>query len=193
LLLAALGVPLLALRTARRNPLGAAAAGGYAAYLVHAALDWDWELPAVTLAGLSCGVALLVARRSAADERPLGIRLRALGLAAMVVPAAFTFVAFVGNSALAVASDAASEFEYERAVTHARRASRWTPWASDPWETMGEAQLALGEKTVARSSFLEAIEKDPDDWSLWFGLFRASDGAVRQAAEERVRQLNPRG
>lgn len=36
-----------------------AAAGGYLAFLVHAGLDWDWELPAVTVAGLLCGAALL--------------------------------------------------------------------------------------------------------------------------------------
>jgi O-antigen ligase len=39
---------------------GAAAAGGYVAFLVHAGLDWDWEMPAVTVAGLLCGAALLI-------------------------------------------------------------------------------------------------------------------------------------
>jgi hypothetical protein len=193
LLLVALGAPLLALRTARRNPLGAAAAGGYAAYLVHAALDWDWELPAVTIAGLSCGIALLVARRRPEDDRPIGVRLRALGLAALAVPAAFAFVAYVGNSALAVASDAAAEGRYERAAADARRATRWTPWASDAWETLAEAQLARGDQAAARASFRKAIAKDPDDWNLWYGLARASEGGERTAALQHARRLNPRG
>src|SRR5919199_248801 len=51
LLLAALALPLLVLR-GRRDPLLATAAAGYAAYLVHTGVDWDWELPAVTLLGL---------------------------------------------------------------------------------------------------------------------------------------------
>jgi len=42
----------------------AAAAAGYSAYLVHAGLDWDWEYPVVTLAGLACGAALLIAART---------------------------------------------------------------------------------------------------------------------------------
>ena len=42
----------------------AAAAGGYVAFLVHAGVDWDWELPAVTVAGLACGVALLARERA---------------------------------------------------------------------------------------------------------------------------------
>jgi len=37
----------------------AAAAAGYVAFLFHAGVDWDWEMPAVTVAGLLCGAAIL--------------------------------------------------------------------------------------------------------------------------------------
>jgi O-antigen ligase len=71
LLLAALGLPLLVLR-GRRDPMLATAAAGYVAYLIHTGVDWDWELPAVTLCGLLCGSGLLVwARpRGAPELRP---------------------------------------------------------------------------------------------------------------------------
>ena len=82
LLLAALLIPLLALRGGR-DPLLATAAGAYVAFLVHAGVDWDWEIPAVTLAGLTCGCAMLVARRRAnAPELRLPARLL------LLVPAA---------------------------------------------------------------------------------------------------------
>jgi O-antigen ligase len=55
LLLLALTPPLVA---AFRGA-SAAAAGGYVAFLFHAGVDWDWEVPAVTLAGLFCGLAAL--------------------------------------------------------------------------------------------------------------------------------------
>jgi O-antigen ligase len=89
LLLAALALPLLVLR-GRRDPLLATAAAGYAAYLVHTGVDWDWELPAVTLCGLLCGCSLLVgARRSDAPEvrlrERLVLALPALGLAVLAV------------------------------------------------------------------------------------------------------------
>jgi O-antigen ligase len=81
LLLLALGLPLLALRHGR-DPLRATAAAGYVAYLIHAGLDWDWELPAVTISGLLCGTALLVAARE--DGAPeLSGRARAV----LLVPA----------------------------------------------------------------------------------------------------------
>jgi O-antigen ligase len=62
LLLIVLGAPLAALPRAR-SPAVPAAAGAYIAYLVHAGVDWDWEMPAVTLAALLCGAALFAASR----------------------------------------------------------------------------------------------------------------------------------
>lgn len=68
LLLLALAPPLVA---ALRGPAAraglAAATGAYVAFLLHAGLDWDWELPAVTVAGLLCGAALLQ------DRAPRGV------------------------------------------------------------------------------------------------------------------------
>jgi O-antigen ligase len=63
LVAAALAVPLVAAAAAPASPLVSGAAGAYAACVVHAALDWDWEMPAVTLAAVVCGGALLVANR----------------------------------------------------------------------------------------------------------------------------------
>jgi len=45
-----------------------AALGGAVTFLVHAGLDFDWELPAVTVAGLACLAALCVGERA----RPAG-------------------------------------------------------------------------------------------------------------------------
>jgi len=90
LVIAALGLPLVALR-GRPHPLAGAAAGGYVAYLLHTGIDWDWEMPAATLAGLACGAALLLAAR---DERGPGIspRTRTALLAVVLVLTAVGFV-----------------------------------------------------------------------------------------------------
>jgi O-antigen ligase len=50
---------------ARRSPEAAGAIGALAVYAVHAGLDWDWELPALTLVALT-----LAARLATADARP---------------------------------------------------------------------------------------------------------------------------
>jgi O-antigen ligase len=63
LLLGALALPFAALRR-RREPLVAGALGAYVAFLMHAAVDWDWEMPAVTLVALCAGTVLLVDARA---------------------------------------------------------------------------------------------------------------------------------
>ena len=65
LLLCALAAPLLAARRAENPALAATALGGYTAFLVHAGLDWDWEMPVTTFAGLACAAALLAGTRPA--------------------------------------------------------------------------------------------------------------------------------
>jgi hypothetical protein len=66
--------------------LAGVAASAYTAYLVHAGLDWDWEMPAVTLAGLLCAVGLLAAGRQRADEITIGSGgRRALALTALAI------------------------------------------------------------------------------------------------------------
>jgi hypothetical protein len=86
LLLGALAMPILAAVNSRERPLTGAAAGAYTAYLVHAGLDWDWEVPAVTVAGLLCGVALLAAGRRRRGDITIGPRgRRAFGVTALAI------------------------------------------------------------------------------------------------------------
>jgi O-antigen ligase len=88
LVLAVVAGPLVALALARRrDPLVATAAAGYIAYVIHAGIDWDWEIPAVTLAGFFCGAALLVATRDGAS--PLTTRARMALAAAAIALAVF--------------------------------------------------------------------------------------------------------
>jgi hypothetical protein len=87
LVVAALAVPLWAFRKRLGDPLTSLLAPPYAAFLVHAGLDWDWEMPAVTLSGLVCGTAAAVAARgdgSRIESRArLGLLAVALGVAAV--------------------------------------------------------------------------------------------------------------
>ncbi len=72
LLLASLALPLVALPAVRGFAYAPAAVGAYAAYLVHAGVDWDWEVPAVTVPAIFCAAVLLArgsARRTAVADR----------------------------------------------------------------------------------------------------------------------------
>ena len=69
LLALALAVPLAVGIRARRRPLVPFAVAAYAAFLLHAAVDWDWQLPGVTLPAILCGAMVLVAGRTDEDAR----------------------------------------------------------------------------------------------------------------------------
>jgi O-antigen ligase len=87
-LLGALLVPLVSvLRADRPSTASAAALGGAVTFLVHAGLDWDWEMPAVTLAGLVCLAAAIASRRErGASFRSATASTKAKGLSSDLRP-----------------------------------------------------------------------------------------------------------
>src|SRR5207244_1482458 len=184
----ALAVPLAVLRRAPPAPLGAACGAAYVAFLVHAAVDWDWELPAAGLAGVLCGAALLRAER---DVLPLARPARGVGVAVAAALAAFVFVMHVGNVSLARSGSARHRGDPGAAVREARRAESWQPWSPEPALALGEAQLSAGGVPAAAASFRTAIARDRGDWEAWYQLGLATTGPARTRALHRASLLNP--
>jgi hypothetical protein len=191
LLVLALAVPLAALRRARRDRMAAAAAAAYLAWLVHAALDWDWQIPAITLAALACGCAVVLAARRDEEDAPAAFRVRAAWIAALVPLLAVALVANNGNRAVDAAQKALVNGDDARAAAEARRAQRWLPWASSPWRLLGEAETARREDAAARVSLRHAVDRDGASWIAWYDLATVTTGGPHAAALCRARELNP--
>jgi hypothetical protein len=190
LLVLVLAIPLFAAVRFRRHRLVPFACAAYVAYLVDAAVDWDWELAGVTLAAVLCGLACVLAGRH--DSSPaLGAWPRWIGVGLALGLSALTIVGLLGNTALEQSQAAASAGHLRSAQSHARSAVRWMPWSAVAWRQLGEAQLALRERGAARHSLQRAIAKDPNDWVAWLDLIAATDGKARVAAVNRVYRLNP--
>jgi hypothetical protein len=171
--------------------LASAAAGAYVAFAAHAAVDWDWQLPAVTLAALFTGAALLVAARRPATGF-LERRGRVVVLAGMLPLAAFAFVGLRGNQAIAAAEDAIrGDSDLPAVIAESRRAARWAPWSARPWQLRGDAELEHYRLRAARADLRRAAAKDPADWSIWLSLALASSGPERRAALDEAARLNP--
>ena len=190
LLAAALTLPLVASVLARDDPVAVPALGGYVAYLVHAAQDWDWELPAVTLAGLVCAAALLVlAERRPRPQLPPSLRVGAGAITVVLALAALG--ALAGNQAVSGANAALDRDDPARAERDARWAERLVPWSPEPWRLHGEALLSRGKLDAARRDFRRALVKDPSDWESWADLALVTQGAERREAARHARSLNP--
>lgn len=189
-LLVAFGVPLVAAFRTRAHPLVPPALAAYVAFLVHAAVDWDWELPAVTLAGLACGLAF-VAAAGRREEALLPDAVRWAGAGTALVLTALALVSLVGASALSASEEDADKGRWEEAADEARKAERWWPWSPEPWTRLGEAQLGAGDTAAAAASFRRAVEKDREDWELWYDVYSVTEGAEAARALAEVRRLNP--
>jgi O-Antigen ligase len=190
LLVLALGVPLVAAVLARGSPLVPAALAAYAAYLVHAGVDWDWEMAAVTLSALAIAAALI----AAADQRDsvplLSPRARAGGVAAALLLSVVAFVGVVGSSALAASDRALAKGEYGEARSQARKASRWWRWSPDPWRLLGDVAAEQGDTAAAADYYRKAIAEDRRDWRLWYDLSTVTTGNESQRALAEARDLN---
>jgi O-antigen ligase len=191
-LLAVIVTPIAAAIRARRNALVVPALAGFVAVVVHAGIDWDWEVPAVMIVGLtSAGVLLLAHGTEGTRQWTLGAGPRAACLAVIAALTVLSFVTLTSNRYLGQASAALDRSDTAGAASDARRAERWAPWSTDALERQAEAALAEGSLEPARRLYREAIAKDSGDWELWLGLALASDGDARRRALDRASSLNP--
>jgi hypothetical protein len=191
LLLAALATPLAALRRRVRHPATTAAGAAYLAFLVHAALDWDWEIPIVTLVAIAAGVSLLVLPREFAGARAWTPPLRAAAVGGVSLLAVVALVAHVGNRAAAASEDALARADVQNAVRSAQRARSWQPWAAAPDRLLGEAQLARSRDAAAVRSLRDAIDRDGESWRAWYDLAVVTTDGTQRHALRRATALNP--
>lgn len=194
MLVGALFVPLRSLISGPRRPATTAAGAAYVAFLVHAAFDWDWEMPAVVVTGLLCGVALVVASERATTFRRGGGGRSTAMVAAVTLACVIPITAeLVGNRALAAAEHAASTGDWPTVESRARAASTWQPWSARPLLLLGLGQLGAGDLPAARASFERAVRLDPTDAQAWYELGSVSGPSTRSEALRRLLALDPVG
>jgi tetratricopeptide (TPR) repeat protein len=190
LLVLALGTPLVASVRARGHPLAPLVLAAYTAYLVHAAVDWDWEMGVVTLVALVCASALLTLAEPRDRARPLTSPARTGAVVVSLALAVVAFVGVVGSSALAASDRALGKGDYGEAASQARKAARWWRWSPDPWRQLGDIASDQGDLAAARRDYRKALSKDRTDWKLWYSLSTVTEGDEARQALAEARKLN---
>jgi O-Antigen ligase len=190
----------------RRRGSGGSTAGAVeaglavlAAGIVSAAIDWTWEIPAV-FGPVVVAVALLTGSASVDPANPVPIRRSfGWGIATLLAGWAAVWVAgvlFLAELKLSDSKAAADRGDLTRAAQDARDASTLQPWAAEPYLQLALVDEQAGNLPGARREIDGAIERAPDDWSLWFVASRieeaAGDAAAALTDYGRARQLNPR-
>ena len=190
LLVAVLAIPLV-VAVRRRGILAAAAGGAYVTYLAHAGVDWDWEMPAVTAAGLTAGVACVkLAGVAVADHVSGRVRMALAG--ALVVVFAGSAFTLAGNWRITNARDQLTASQPASALVSATRAASLQPWSSEPLVLNAQSRLLLGDRHGAHAELVRAVARDPTIWLGWWLLGLTSEGSQERAlATQQATRLNP--
>jgi O-antigen ligase len=191
LLTAALAVPLIAGVRARRSRFVAPSCGAFLAWVSASALDWHWEMVALTTTALLTGsVGLLAAERRSHGALMTGTRLAMIGLTGTL--SLLAVWSLVGNQALFAGRDALKRKDWSEARDHAHRAQALLLWSHEPDVVRGDAAAGLGDREGALRAYRGAVREDPRNWIAWLRLARVARGAESDAAYDQVRELNPR-
>ena len=191
----------------RERDIAVALFAGAVAWLVHGLVDWDWDIPAVTVPVLMF-LGVLVAGpwqprgtagllRRASGARGLAVALACVCAALVIVSAGLPMLADQkASSAQAVSTDA-SERELQDAAAQADLAARLDPTAVRP--LLASAAIAEGRDRLldARRFLLEAVDRQPYSSAAWFRLLelalKTADRPGAKAATRRLLELDPIG
>jgi hypothetical protein len=168
------------------------AAGG--ALLLHAAIDWDWEMP-VLFAGLlgACGIA--VARPATAPPRAAPGRLtRILSALAVLLVALTPALLWRSQASLARSTAAFDRGDCRTAVDAALDSLGFMSVRPEPFEVLAYCDLRGGQAVLGMGAMEQARARDPHNWRYAYGLALARALARRdpRPAIAEARRLNPR-
>jgi hypothetical protein len=167
----------------------AASAACGIAFFAAAAYDWIWQLAGIALVGVgTLGFALgaLPSARAAAASR-FGALRPALALVAVaaIVP---QYVVLSAGTHLSNSHAAVDAYDGPKARSEALAAKAIEPWAKDPYLQLGLISEAEGHFNSAAHWLDEAIERAPQDYTLWVAAARIE--GKRGRAGPAVRDLH---
>jgi O-antigen ligase len=191
----ALGALLLAgilgLRGPERRAHAAFVAAGIG-LLVHAGVDWDWQMPAVFLWFVAAGA---VAAASAGRDRAgsLGRVPRIVAALACLLVAVTPFTIAASEGPLQASTRALLSDDCPLAVDRAIASLDRLRVRPEPFEVLGYCDARGGQAALAISAMRAAEARDPHNWQYVYGLavVQGMAGVDPRPAAARARALNP--
>ena len=179
-----------------RGPDRGAAGALFAAALAwgaHAGIDWDWEMPAVTLWVFAAGGAALAAAAPAATGRGMPRTARVLAALGCLVIATVPVRVLLSEAALAHSRRAFANGDCPTAIDHALDASELLSARAEPLVIIGYCDARLGEPRLAVAAMEKAVARDPRNWETHYGLAvaRAAAGLDPRPAARQAQRLSP--
>jgi len=179
-------------RGPRRSLYGVLLACGVV-WAVRAGVDWDWEMPVVTLGFFAAAGLALSPRKESGPGWVPGYRSRLiiglLCIASVTLP-----VLIIGSqSQLGDAERALYASNCTTASSAALSSIGWLDVRSEPYEVLGFCDIRRGLPRQAVSEMRRAVHLDPGSWETYYALAiaQASAGIDPRAAAQRALRMNP--
>ena len=198
-LAASLVTILVAFAARARGPdraLYAALLAAATAWMIHAGVDWDWEMPAVTLWLFAVGGAALAhAPRPPRPSHRFAAALRVVGVAACLALAIVPVRVALSDARLDDATAALREGDCATATAEANASHDVLDNRAEPFQVIAYCERALGRPDAALAAMKAGLRRDPDNWEMQYGVavMRAAAGVDPRPAARRAVRLNPRG
>ncbi|WP_210494603.1 O-antigen ligase family protein [Patulibacter sp. SYSU D01012] len=185
-------------RPARRQRTGVLVLPSFVAFLLALSVDWNWQIGAVMVAGMTLAAAAIGSRADRTTRRaPRGRRIATtVAVSAVSVAAIATLAtALVAPQAVDASRQAASRGALGVAAAEAARGEAAAPFAASPALQRALVLERTGSLDDAAAAARTAAARAPRDWRPWFVLARIETARDRPTAAveafRRARRLNP--
>jgi O-Antigen ligase len=165
-----------------------------AALLIHAMVDWDWEMPALFLWFFGAAGAVIAASATAAERaRPPRRLTRVLAGLAILFVAVTPLTVTASQSRLNRSIQALSDGDCATATNSALDSLDALNSQAGAFEVLGWCDLRAGQQRLAIAAMRNAQRRDPDNWHYPYGLAVAQTlaGEDPRAATALAKRLNP--
>jgi hypothetical protein len=196
LLLVVVGATIIGIAARSRGPSRALHGALLAIAIVwalHAGVDWDWEMPVVTLGFFAvAGLALSSVKRDGPGWVPshnTRLTIALLCLATVALP-----VVLVGSqSRLGDAEHALYASDCAAASPAALSSIGWLDLRPEPYEIVGFCDLRRSLPRLGVAAMREAVRRDPRSWETYYALAiaQASAGIDPRVSVATALRLNP--
>ena len=179
-------------RGPQRSIYGALLAVGVV-WALRAGVDWDWEMPVVTLGFFACAGAALSPRKGSGPGWVPGYNSRMiLGLLCLVT--LVTPVLIIGSQArLEDAEHALYASDCAKASSSALSSIGWLDVRPEPYEILGFCDVKRGLPRQGVEAMKRAVHYDPGSWETYYALAIAqgASGIDPRPAAARALRMDP--
>jgi O-antigen ligase/polysaccharide polymerase Wzy-like membrane protein len=163
-------------------------------WALHAGIDWDWEMPAVTAWVFAVGGAALASRLPKRRSEPMGDRGRIPIAAALLVVGVTPALLMLSQYSLQGSGNAFDKGDCKQATHEAITSINVVAIRPEPYQILGYCNMEDGNFQEAVAAMRKAVEQQPKSWEYHFGLALAQGHAGIDPRPEAALalRLNPR-